>query len=89
MPATVARSTSAWARAAAASGIGCVATNGMSQYSRAEFNANAGLVIGVTPDDYPGDALAGVSFQQSWETQRGVSFPDLRQCWILTNPGWT
>jgi uncharacterized protein len=52
---------------AATSEIDCVATNGMSQYSRAEFNANAGLVVGITPDDYPGDALAGVGFQQTWE----------------------
>src|SRR3954454_22663268 len=52
---------------AATSEIGCVATNGMSQYSRAEFNANAGIVVGVTPDDYKGDALAGVGFQQTWE----------------------
>jgi len=39
----------------------------MSQYSRAEFNANAGIVVGITPADYPGDALAGVGFQQAWE----------------------
>ena len=37
---------------AATSELGCVATNGMSQYSRAEFNANAGIVVGVTPADY-------------------------------------
>ena len=52
---------------AATSEPGCVATNGMSQYSRAEFNANAGLVVGITPDDYPGTALAGIGFQQEWE----------------------
>ena len=40
---------------AATSEPGCVATNGMSQYSRAEFNANAGIVVAITPDDYPGD----------------------------------
>ena len=39
---------------AATSELGCVATNGMSQYSRAEFNANAGIVVGITPaGDYP------------------------------------
>ena len=37
---------------AATSEVGCVATNGMSQYSRAEFNANAGIVVGVSPADY-------------------------------------
>lgn len=52
---------------AATSEIGCVVTNGMSQYSRAEFNANAGIVVGITPEDYPGDALAGVAFQREWE----------------------
>ena len=52
---------------AAASEPGGVVTNGMSQYSRAERNANSGLVVGVTPADYPGDALAGVAFQRHWE----------------------
>lgn len=45
-----------------------VATNGMSQYSRAERNANAGIVVPVTPADYPGDALAGIAFQRHWES---------------------
>jgi uncharacterized FAD-dependent dehydrogenase len=53
---------------AATSEVGCVATNGMSQYSRAEFNANAAIVVGITPEtDYPGDPLAGIAFQQQWE----------------------
>jgi uncharacterized protein len=52
---------------AATSEVGCVATNGMSQYSRAEFNANAGIVVGIGPEDYPGDVLAGVEFQRVWE----------------------
>ncbi|WP_428485236.1 NAD(P)/FAD-dependent oxidoreductase [Rhodopila sp.] len=52
---------------AASSEAGCVATNGMSQYSRAEFNANAGIVVGIAPDDYPGGPLAGIAFQQAWE----------------------
>ncbi len=55
---------------AATSEPGCVATNGMSQYSRAEFNANAGIVVGITPDvDYPGGPLAGIAFQRHWERQ--------------------
>ena len=53
---------------AATSEPGRVVTNGMSQYSRAERNANAGIVVGITPDDYPGDALAGVAFQRHWES---------------------
>ncbi len=52
---------------AATSEAGCVATNGMSQYSRAEFNANAGIVVGIGPEDYPGDVLAGIAFQRAWE----------------------
>ncbi len=53
---------------AATSEPGCVVTNGMSQYSRAERNANAGIVVGITPDeDYPGGPLAGIAFQRQWE----------------------
>lgn len=33
-----------------------VVTNGMSQYSRAERNANAGMVCAIDPTDYPRDA---------------------------------
>ena len=52
---------------AATSEEGCVVTNGMSQYSRNERNANAGIVVGITPDDYPGHPLAGIALQQKWE----------------------
>lgn len=52
---------------AATSEQGCVVTNGMSQYSRNERNANSGIVVGITPDDYPGDPLAGIVFQRQWE----------------------
>jgi uncharacterized FAD-dependent dehydrogenase len=52
---------------AAASEPGRVVTNGMSQYSRNERNANAGIVVGITPADYPGDVLAGIAFQRHWE----------------------
>ena len=52
---------------AAASEPGRVVTNGMSQYSRAERNANAGVVVGITPEDYPSGPLAGVAFQRQWE----------------------
>ena len=40
---------------AATSEVGRVVTNGMSQYSRNERNANAGLVVGIDPTDYPTD----------------------------------
>ena len=52
---------------AATSEPGCVVTNGMSQYSRNERNANAGIVVAITPEDYPGHALAGIDFQRQWE----------------------
>ena len=52
---------------AAASEPGCVVTNGMSQYSRNERNANSGIVVGITPQDYPGGPLAGIAFQRQWE----------------------
>ena len=52
---------------AAASEPGGVVTNGMSQYSRNERNANSAIVVGITPADYPGHALAGIAFQRHWE----------------------
>ena len=54
---------------AATSEPGRVVTNGMSQYSRAERNANAGIVVGITPQDYPGGPLAGIEFQRRWESR--------------------
>ena len=54
---------------AASSEPGRVVTNGMSQYSRNEMNANAGIVVGITPEDYPGHALAGIEFQRHWESR--------------------
>ncbi|MFM7462239.1 MAG: NAD(P)/FAD-dependent oxidoreductase [Burkholderiales bacterium] len=54
---------------AATSEVGRVVTNGMSQYSRNERNANAGIVVGISPaKDYPEHVLAGVDFQRKWET---------------------
>ncbi|HLL18544.1 MAG TPA: hypothetical protein VK439_07170, partial [Rubrivivax sp.] len=54
-----------------------VVTNGMSQYSRNERNANAGIVVGINPQDYrqdglnegPVNPLDGVAFQRRWETR--------------------
>jgi uncharacterized protein len=45
-----------------------VVTNGMSQYSRNERNANAGMVVGIDPSDYPGGPLAGIALQRSLES---------------------
>jgi uncharacterized protein len=54
---------------AATSEEGRVVTNGMSQYSRNERNANSGIVVGITPADFPGDVLAGVEYQRKWEAR--------------------
>ena len=46
-----------------------VVTNGMSQYSRNERNANAGIVVAINPEpDYPGGLLAGVALQEALES---------------------
>ena len=62
---------------AATSEIDRVVTNGMSQYSRNERNANAGIVVGITPQDYRQDGLSdgpvnpldGMAFQRLWESR--------------------
>ncbi|MCU7371954.1 NAD(P)/FAD-dependent oxidoreductase [Paucibacter sp. O1-1] len=54
-----------------------VVTNGMSQYSRNERNANAGIVVGISPQDYRQDGLSegpvspldGMAFQRIWESR--------------------
>lgn len=53
---------------AATSEVGHVVTNGMSQYSRNERNANSGIVVGIEPEqDYPGHPLAGIDLQRRLE----------------------
>ena len=62
---------------AATSEEGRVVTNGMSQYSRNERNANAGIVVGISPQDYRQDGAAdgpvspldGIAFQRAWESR--------------------
>jgi uncharacterized protein len=55
---------------AATSEEGRVVTNGMSQYSRNERNANAAIVVGIEPEkDYPGHVLAGIELQRQLETR--------------------
>ena len=56
---------------AATSEPGRVVTNGMSQYSRNERNANAGMVVGIDPVDYPQDEAA---FVHAWGPERGVRY---------------
>ncbi|HEX7695293.1 MAG TPA: NAD(P)/FAD-dependent oxidoreductase [Sphingomonas sp.] len=59
---------------AATSEEGRVATNGMSQYSRNERNANSGFVVAIDPErDYPGDPLAGIALQRHWEERAFVA----------------
>jgi uncharacterized FAD-dependent dehydrogenase len=59
---------------AATSEEGRVVTNGMSQYSRSERNANAGIVVGITPEvDYPDGPLAGIAYQRKWESAAFVA----------------
>ena len=61
---------------AATSEPGRVVTNGMSQYSRNERNANAGIVVGIDPRDYPGfeagNPLAGIELQRQLESHAFV-----------------
>ena len=62
---------------AATSEVERVVTNGMSQYSRNERNANAGIVVGIAPQDYrqdgqaesPVNPLDGMAFQRFWESR--------------------
>lgn len=59
---------------AAASEPGRLVTNGMSQYSRNERNANAGIVVSITPErDYPGGPLAGIALQRELEERAFVA----------------
>lgn len=54
---------------AATSEEGRVVTNGMSQYSRNERNANSAIVVGINPEeDFPGHALAGIDLQRQLES---------------------
>ena len=59
---------------AATSEVGRVVTNGMSQYSRNERNANAAIVVGIDPArDYPGHPLAGIELQRALESAAFVA----------------
>jgi uncharacterized FAD-dependent dehydrogenase len=56
---------------AATSEAGRVVTNGMSQYSRNERNANAGIVVGIDPPDYPQDEA---TFVQAFGEDKGRAY---------------
>jgi len=62
---------------AATSEPGRVVTNGMSQYSRNERNANAAIVVGIEPVDFvpfdaSGSPLAGIALQRALESSAYV-----------------
>lgn len=57
---------------AATSEAGHIVTNGMSQYSRNERNANSAIVVGITPEDYAEHPLAGIELQRRLEQQAFV-----------------
>jgi uncharacterized protein len=65
---------------AATSEPGCVVTNGMSQHARNQRNANAGIVVGIEPEDFGGERLAngevspmaGIALQRSLESKAYV-----------------
>ena len=63
---------------AAASEQGGLVTNGMSEYARAGVNANAALLVTVTPEDYGPGTLAGIDFQRKIE----------RAAYELGGSGW-
>jgi uncharacterized FAD-dependent dehydrogenase len=82
---------------AATSEAGRVVTNGMSQYSRNERNANAGIVVGIAPQDYrqdghhegPVNPLDGVAFQRQWESRAfelgGGGYRRRRNWWAISS----
>jgi uncharacterized FAD-dependent dehydrogenase len=79
---------------AATSELERVVTNGMSQYSRNERNANAGIVVGISPQDYrqdkegtgPVSPLDGMAFQRFWESRAYSSNASVAVCWAVSSP---
>ena len=69
---------------AATSEPGRVVTNGMSQYSRNERNANAGLVVGISPADYPQSEAA---FVQAFGPERGKHYAQEALAMRALDPG--
>ncbi len=59
---------------AATSEPGRVVTNGMSQYSRNERNANAGIVVGIEPSDYPDGIRDVADWQAAFGTEDGLRY---------------
>ena len=68
---------------AATSEPGRVVTNGMSQYSRNERNANAGIVVGIAPSDYPHDAASWV---QAFGPEDGARYAQESVALRTSNP---
>jgi len=59
---------------AATSEPGRVVTNGMSQYSRNERNANAGIVVGIEPVDYPNGVDDAADWQAAFGQEDGARY---------------
>ena len=68
---------------AATSEAGRVVTNGMSQYSRNERNANAGMVVAIEPSDYP---LDNASWQAAFGEQDGLKWAAQAQAMAQQTP---
>ncbi len=68
---------------AATSEAGRVVTNGMSQYSRNERNANAGMVVAIEPSDYPLDTA---SWQAAFGEQDGLKWASQAQAMAQQTP---
>ena len=68
---------------AATSEVGRVVTNGMSQYSRNERNANAGMVVAIEPSDYPLDTA---SWQAAFGEQDGLKWASQAQAMAQQTP---
>ena len=68
---------------AATSEAGRVVTNGMSQYSRNERNANAGMVVAIEPSDYP---LDNAAWQAAFGEQDGLRWASQAQAMAEQTP---
>ena len=68
---------------AATSEAGRVVTNGMSQYSRNERNANAGMVVAIEPSDYP---LDNAAWQAAFGEQDGLKWASQAQAMAEQTP---
>jgi uncharacterized FAD-dependent dehydrogenase len=71
---------------AATSEPGRVVTNGMSQYSRNERNANAGIVVGIEPEDYPDGLDAAADWQAAFGAEDGARYAQQAEAMARQQP---